>query len=209
MRTRIKVCGLTRGEDAEAACVAGVDALGFVFWPRSPRVIRVDDARAIVRSLPPYVAAVGVFVDQPADEINHIVALVGLHVAQLHGDEPVADWSRIDVAVTKAVSITPESDAAMFERWPPGVMPLLDAADPERRGGTGRTIDWDRAAAVAATRPIVLAGGLRPDNVEDAVRRVRPFAIDVSSGVERSPGVKDHDLIHALVAAVHRADARL
>ena len=106
------------------------------------------------------------------------------------------------------MSITSESDAAILAGWPPEVMPLLDAADPERRGGTGRTIDWDRAAAIAATRPIVLAGGLRPDNVEEAVRRVRPYAIDVSSGVEGSPGVKDHDLLRALVAAVRRADAR-
>ncbi len=134
---------------------------------------------------------------------------MGLHVAQLHGDEPLADWLRVDVAVTKAVRLGPESDAAIWKDWPPGVMPLLDAADPERRGGTGRTIDWDQAAAVAATRPIVLAGGLRPDNIEDAVRRVRPFAVDVSSGVEVSPGIKDHDLMRAFVAAVQRADARL
>lgn len=207
-RTRVKVCGIIREEDATAACAAGADALGFVFWPRSPRAVDVPTAASLVRLLPPFVTPVGVFVNQPADEINAIVARVGLRVVQLHGDEPVEMSARISVPVVKTLGIGDDDVAEVIVRWPPTVMPLLDAADPDRRGGTGRTIDWRVAASISRARPIILAGGLRPDNVEEAVRVVRPFTVDVSSGVEASPGVKDADRIRAFVAAVRRADAR-
>lgn len=206
-RTRIKICGITRLADAELASAAGVDALGFVFWPASPRAIDAETARIIVRALPPFVTPVGVFVNHPADEINAVVSRVGLAMVQLHGDEPVEHWGRISVPVTKALGLSDVGAVDAFADWPASVMPLLDVADSERRGGTGRTIDWRRAAAVAAHRRVMLAGGLRPDNVEEAVRTVRPYAVDISSGVERVPGVKDEALIRVLVAAVSRADA--
>lgn len=208
MRTRIKICGITRLEDAESACDAGVDALGFVFWPASPRAIEVEAARAIVRTLPPYVTAVGVFVDAAPDDVNGIVSQVGLQAAQLHGHEPSSSWRRICVPVTKSVAVSGATTASVFDGWPSGVLPLLDAADPDRHGGTGMTLDWTVAASLAASRRVVLAGGLRPGNVEEAVRRVRPWAVDVSSGVERARGIKDRDLIRQFVAAVARADAR-
>lgn len=208
MRTRIKICGITRLEDAESACDAGVDALGFVFWPASPRAIEVEAARAIVRTLPPCVTAVGVFVDAAPDDVNGIVSQVGLQAAQLHGHEPFSSWTRICVPVTKSVAVSGATTAGVFDGWPAGVLPLLDAADPDRRGGTGMTVDWTVAASLAASRRLVLAGGLRPGNVEEAVRTVRPWAVDVSSGVERARGIKDRDLIRQFVAAVARADAR-
>ncbi|MEW5980844.1 MAG: phosphoribosylanthranilate isomerase [Acidobacteriota bacterium] len=205
-RTRIKVCGITRQADAETACAAGADALGFVFWPASPRAIGPDCASAIVRELPPFVTPVGVFVNQPVDEINAIVARVGLHAVQLHGDESIGVWTQVSVPVIKAVGVSCDMAPNLLAAWPRAVLPLLDAADFERRGGTGRTIDWRLAAAISRGRAVVLAGGLCPENVEEAVRLVRPFAVDVSSGVEESPGVKDAARIRAFAVGVLRAD---
>ena len=199
----VKICGITRAEDAEAAVAAGAGALGFVFWPQSPRVIDPYRARAIVAALPPFVAAVGVFVNQPAEFVNGVASLVGLSAVQLHGDETAAFAASMRRPVIKALSIASGSDGVAT--WPIRFTLLLDAHDPERRGGTGRTIDWDRAAAVASSRRVVLSGGLRPENVADAIARVRPFGVDVSSGVERSPGVKDHGRLRALFESIKNA----
>ena len=207
MRTRIKVCGVTRTEDAQLAVELGVDALGFVFWPGSPRFVTAARAAAIAAALPPLVATVGVFVDQPVDDIRRIAAHVGLSVVQLHGDEPAASWRLVPGRCLKAVSAGAGFDAASIASWPSGVYPLVDAADPDRRGGTGRPADWTAAAAIARTRPTILAGGLDAENVRDAIARVRPHAVDVSSGVERSPGIKDADRLRAFVDAVAAADA--
>lgn len=198
---RIKICGITRREDAEAAVAAGADALGFVFWPKSPRAIDPFDARAIVATLPPFVTTVGVFVNAGAAHVNAVARLVGLSAVQLHGDETPEVLSALRVPVIKAVS----GEAADAGRWPARVLLLVDAVDPERRGGTGHRADWRRAAALAASRPVLLAGGLTPDNIEDAIAAVRPFGIDVSSGVEHAPGIKDHVRVAALCAAVTRA----
>jgi phosphoribosylanthranilate isomerase len=197
----VKICGITRLEDAEAAVAAGAGAIGFIFWPNSPRFIDPHRARKIAAALPPFVTPVGVFVNQPLDYVNGVASLVRLGAVQLHGDETPAFAARIAAPVIKAVTVD-SVDAAV---WPARVRLLLDVHDPIARGGTGRTVDWPAAADLAARREILLAGGLTPDNVADAVARVRPFGIDVSSGVERAPGIKDHQRLRALFEAVHDA----
>jgi phosphoribosylanthranilate isomerase len=201
-RPRIKICGITRYEDAHAAAELGVEMLGFVCWPQSPRYLDPIRIRAIVRELPRTVAAVGVFVDQPLDEIAGVVESAGLGVVQLHGSEPESMWQLIGSPVIKAVGVTGRHDVRAMLDWPASVTPLLDAHDPVRKGGTGRVIDWGVAELAAKARPIVLSGGLTPDNVAHAIRTVRPWAVDVSSGVEHAPGVKDMRLMRAFVAAV-------
>jgi len=196
----VKICGITRLEDASAAIDAGARALGFVFWPKSPRFVDPYRARAIVAAMPPFVTAVGLFVNQPADYVAGVASLARLGAVQLHGDESVAYAASMPRPLIKALTL-----GDRMEAWPAHTMILLDAHDPTLRGGTGRTIDWTAAAAVARKRPILLAGGLTPDNVGDAVARVQPFGIDVSSGVERSPGIKDRRKIRALFEALHVA----
>jgi phosphoribosylanthranilate isomerase len=198
----VKICGITSIEDAEAAVDAGAAALGFVFWPKSPRFIDPHEARTIVSSLPPFVVPVGVFVNQPAAHVRGVAALVRLGAVQLHGDEDVLYVAGMDAPVIKAVSLEGGDDADQIDIWPRRTMLLLDVHDPVSRGGTGRTVDWSVAAVVAARRRTLLAGGLTPDNVAEAVALVQPFGIDVSSGVERSPGVKDHARIRALFEAL-------
>jgi phosphoribosylanthranilate isomerase len=202
----IKICGITRIEDAEAAIACGANALGFVFWPKSPRFVDPFRARAIVSALPPFVTTVGVFVNQPAEHVNGVASLVGLGAVQLHGDERPEFAAQMRRAVIKAIALSGSAGAELarptLEEWSGRVTILLDAHDPQQRGGTGQTIDWRLAAGVAGSRRVLLAGGLTPGNVAEAVRHVRPFGIDVSSGVESSPGVKDHgklrDLFHAI-----------
>jgi phosphoribosylanthranilate isomerase len=201
---RVKVCGITRAEDARLAADLGAWAVGFIFWPGSARVIEAKRARDIVRGLPPFVTAVGVFVDQSLDEIEDIAATVRLGAVQLHGNERPELAHSLSHRVIKAVPLDAHGHARGLEEWPDTLV-LLDAHDPVRRGGTGRPIDWDAAAAIARARPIVLAGGLRPDNVARAVEQVRPAAIDVSSGVESAPGIKDHARMRALFASVGAA----
>ena len=197
----VKICGMTRVEDAMAAVDAGAGAIGFIFWPASPRFIDPHRARKIAAMLPPFVTAVGVFVNQPLDYVNGVSSLVRLGAVQLHGDETPAFAAAVTSPVIKAMSL----GAGDVQAWPAEVRLLLDVHDPVVRGGTGRTIDWTAAADVAAQRRILLAGGLTPDNVADAVARVRPFGIDVSSGVESAPGIKDHRRLRALFEAVHDA----
>jgi phosphoribosylanthranilate isomerase len=200
----VKICGITRLNDAEAAVAAGANAIGFVFWPDSPRFIDPFRAARIASALPPLVARVGVFVNQSSEYINAVAARVRLDAVQLHGDERVDDLAPLVRPVIKAVALggDGEVDAAA---WPSRVTLLLDAHDPARRGGTGRTIDWSAAASIARRRRALLAGGLAPENVADAIACVRPFGIDVSSGIETSPGVKDHGRIRALFEALHGA----
>jgi phosphoribosylanthranilate isomerase len=198
----VKICGITRLEDALAAVDAGANAIGFIFWPDSPRFIDPYRARAIARSLPPFVTPVGVFVDQPVDYVSAVASLVPLGAVQLHGSETPDYAAAIGRPVLKAVT-TADPDPG---RWPPRAMLLLDVHDPVRRGGTGRTIDWEAAAAIAARRPVLLAGGLTPENIAEAIVRVRPRGVDVSSGVESSPGIKNHERLKALFGAIHAAD---
>ena len=200
----VKICGVTRPDDAEAAVEAGAGAIGFVFWPESPRFIDPYRARAIASTLPPFVTAVGVFVNQPLQYVNAVASLLRLGAVQLHGDETPEYAAAVSSPVIKAVSFGPVDDVRVGA-WPASTTLLLDAHDPVKRGGTGRTIDWTGASAVAAQRKILLAGGLTPDNVMEAIAQVRPFGIDVSSGVERTPGVKDHRRVRALFEALRTA----
>ncbi len=202
--TRVKVCGITRPEDAIVAAEAGAAAIGMILWPGSARAVTTAQARAIVSALPPFVQAVGVFVNASPADVARDAGAIGLDLVQLHGDERAAEWRDFDWPIVKATSL----EAAGLDDWT-GIARawLLDAHDPERRGGTGRIIDWDAAAGVARGRPVILAGGLTADNVAEAVVRVRPAAVDVSSGVERSPGIKDAARIRAFFAAVRQTDA--
>jgi phosphoribosylanthranilate isomerase len=193
----VKVCGITRLEDALAAVELGADALGFVFWPDSPRFIDPFRARAIVSALPPLVAAVGVFVDQPAEYVNGVAALAPLTAVQLHGDEDPAYAAQMTRPVIKSI----DGDSTNAAEWPDRVTLLVDAHDVAKRGGTGRVADWTAAARVARSRRVLLAGGLNADNINEAVARVRPFGIDVSSGVEVSPGIKDRNRMAAFLKA--------
>jgi phosphoribosylanthranilate isomerase len=195
----VKICGITRMEDAEAAVAAGAAAIGFIFWPNSPRFIDPYRARRIAAALPAFVTPVGVFVNQPIDYVNGVASLVRLGAVQLHGDETPGFAAGVARPVIKALALG-RSDARL---WPAPMRLLLDVHDPVARGGTGRTIDWPAAAELAAQREVILAGGLTPDNVSDAIARVHPHGIDVSSGVERAPGIKDHQRLRALFEAVH------
>jgi phosphoribosylanthranilate isomerase len=196
----IKICGITTAEDAQAAVECGASAVGFVFWPESPRYLEPDRARAIIATLPSSVAAVGVFVNQPARHVNSVAGLAHLAVVQLHGDETPAFAAEMSRPVIKAVSV--DGDAPALAEWPESVVLLVDAKDPVRRGGTGIRADWLAAAAIASGRRLLLAGGLTPENVAEAIAQVRPFGIDVSSGVELRPGVKDHRRLKALFDAM-------
>ena len=198
MTTRVKVCGITRVEDAVLAAELGASAVGFIFWPRSPRFVRPARAAEIVATLPASVVCVGVFVDQPLEEMQTIASEVPLGAVQLHGSETVAVAEALLQPVIKAVPVTTEFDPASLDAWPSAVTVLLDAHDPVKRGGTGRPIDWSLAAQAAARRPLMLSGGLTAENVRDAIHTVRPYAIDVSSGVEASPGIKDPARMRAL-----------
>jgi phosphoribosylanthranilate isomerase len=202
---RVKICGIRRREDALEAAALGADAIGFIFWPKSPRFIEPGEARAIVRALPAFVQTVGVFVDQPPDEVGGIAAELGLGAVQLHGDEAVASYAGLRCRVIKAVATADSDDLQQrTAAVPADATVLLDAHDPVHRGGTGRTIDWHAAGAVARARPVILSGGINAGNVARAIDTVRPYAVDVSSGVESAPGVKDSTRLRALFAAIPR-----
>jgi phosphoribosylanthranilate isomerase len=203
----IKICGITRHQDAMLAADLGASAVGFVFWPDSPRFIDPHRARPIVRALPPFVAPVGVFVNQPPAYVRAVAALVRLAAVQLHGDEPGSFLDQIDHRVIRAIGLTGNAEPRV-NALPIRVTLLLDAHDPLRRGGTGRTIDWSIAERIARTRRTILSGGLHADNVAEAIAAVRPYAIDVSSGVEASPGVKDPVRLKAFFDAAHGCAAR-
>ena len=195
--TAIKICGITRRHDAEAAVEFGADALGFVLWPGSPRYTDANSAGAIIRNLPPFVTPVGVFVSPTSDDVAR-AADAGLRIAQIHGEVPSWAGGRGPIPVLRAVHLgagPPETIAPTID----DTTVLLDATDPVRHGGTGQTVNWTRARAVAARRRVVLAGGLTPANVREAIQTVRPYAVDVASGVEAAPGVKDHDLLRRFV----------
>jgi phosphoribosylanthranilate isomerase len=186
----VKICGITRAEDADLAAELGASALGFVFWPGSARYISQASAREIVRRHAGRVKSVGVFVDQSPEEVLGIMDVVGLDVAQLHGGEPPEYCRLLNRTVIKAIGLQDGKPAALdgFDRE---MLILIDAHDPSRYGGTGRTVNWDSARQIAASRKTILAGGLNPENIARAVEMVRPYGVDVSSGVEAAPGVKD------------------
>jgi phosphoribosylanthranilate isomerase len=187
---RVKICGITSVGDALAAAELGASAIGLIFWPSSPRSVDVATARSIVQALPPFVAAVGVFVNQ--EDARRIAERAGVHVMQLHGDEPASSYRDYVLPVIKAVAVRDRAAIDVARNVPPDAAVLLDAHDPGKRGGTGQRVDWTIASEIAARRSVILSGGLNPANVVDALAAVRPAAIDVSSGVESAPGRKDH-----------------
>ena len=200
----VKVCGITREADAQVAVALGATAVGFIFWPESPRYVTPDVAVEISKRLPS-VQTVGVFVNSSVDEMSEVADQVGLSSVQLHGDEPDDIYSELSYPVIRAIGVTGEQTITRVDRVPDDVMVLLDVHDHVQRGGTGRTVDWDVAATIAAKRRIFLAGGLRPDNIAAAIRRVRPYGIDVSSGVETSPGVKEAGKLEELFYEMEKA----
>ena len=206
MTVPVKICGITRPEDADLASRLGAAWVGFIFWPRSPRFVEPATAAAILAGLPPHVGGVGVFVDQPVDEVNAIADEVGLSAAQLHGQESAAACRQCRRRVIKAVRLSGGGGGDDPDSVWSGATILVDAFDPVRMGGTGRQVDWTRAAQLARRRPLMLSGGLRAENVADAVRQVAPYGLDVSSGVESRPGVKDPDRLRAFFAALSAAD---
>ena len=204
MAVRVKICGITRLQDLHAACDAGADALGFVFYEKSPRHVTIAAAAALVRELPPFVQSVGLFVNAGPTLIEAILREVPLDLLQFHGDESPAECGRFGRPYIKAVRVNQETDllkcTADFDTAR-GL--LLDAFVPGVPGGTGERFDWGLIPA-NLPRPVVLSGGLMPDNVAEAVQRVRPWAVDVSSGVEVAKGIKD---AHKIAQFIARAKA--
>ena len=194
--TFVKFCGMTRDADVDVACELGVNALGFVLWPQSPRHVEMRRLEGLVRRLPPAVLPVGVFVAPDAAAVQ-AARDAGVRVVQLHGDGGAA------VAGERWIARAIDTD---FAAVPDDILVVLDAHDPIRHGGTGRIIDWHRAASIASTRRLLLAGGLTPGNVGDAIRQVRPYGVDVASGIEERPGVKSITAMQAFIAAVREAD---
>ncbi len=200
---RVKICGVTRAEDALAAARLGADAVGFNFWPRSKRYLAPEAAAAIVGRLPPHVATFGVFVDPSRAELEAALAASGVGVAQLHGDEPPALCLALGVPVVKALRVRDRHDLAGLAAYEVRAF-LLDSPS-AGYGGSGATFDWSLAAAAAREVPVLLAGGLGPDNVAEAVRTVRPLGVDVASGVESAPGVKDLARMEAFIRRAKEA----
>ncbi|MEA3464915.1 MAG: phosphoribosylanthranilate isomerase [Thermodesulfobacteriota bacterium] len=195
---RVKICGITTIEDALHAVAMGVDALGFVFYPASPRYIAPVQARQIIDQLPPFVAIVGLFVNAEPDQIRTIIRQCRLDVVQLHGDETPAQCHYPEVKVIKALRIRGVECLQGLEHYPVSAL-LLDAWVADSYGGTGQLGRWDLAAGVAQQFPVILAGGLTKDNIRAAVDAVQPYAVDVSSGVESSPGAKDPELVRDFI----------
>lgn len=202
---RVKICGIGDSATGVAAAEAGADAIGLIFAP-SRRCVTMERAREIVKALPPFVARVGVFVDETRDRIVETVETVGLDTVQLHGSESPGFAQSFSRPVLKAIRVRDEGSLTALDDYVVAAY-LLDAYDPEVLGGTGRTFDWSLATAAALRHRIILSGGLRPDNVQEALDRVRPYGVDVSSGVETS-GVKDHAKIREFVHLVREWDAR-
>ena len=206
---RVKICGITCTEDARVAAAAGADALGFVFVKDSPRFVDPEEARRIIAGLPPFVCPVGVFVDETVDAVGTFCRFCGIQAAQLHGDETPEQCLdlqvRMKIPVIKAFRLKGQEDLDRMSRYRVQGY-LLDTWDPSKRGGTGQPADWGLAAQACASGPILLAGGLNPENVRAACARVRPYGVDVSSGVEIAPGRKDGDRVRAFMRAVRKAD---
>lgn len=199
---RIKICGITNSEDALMAADLGADALGFVFVKGSPRTIMPDGARKIIDSLPPFVMPVGVFVDSPAEEILSTIQQTGIQCVQLHGNESPEEYAKINLPIIKAFRIKTNFQADVLLQFPAAAY-LLDTFVDEVAGGTGKTFDWNAAVAAKACGRIILAGGLTPDNITDAITHVRPYGVDISSGVESTPRKKDKRKLQRLFAAIH------
>lgn len=209
-RTRIKICGITRPADLAAAVAAGADALGFVFYPPSPRCLALAAAAELARGVPPFVTRVGLFVNADSAVVRETLAAVPLDLLQFHGDEDAAYCAQFGLPYLKAARVRPDStrgDLLEFARAHPSAQGLLLDAWVEGYGGAGQSFDWSLIPE-GLPLPMVLSGGLHAGNVVEAVNKLRPWAVDVSSGVEAAKGVKDAEKIAAFVAAVRAADVR-
>lgn len=205
MRTRVKICGITRVEDALAATAAGADAIGLVFDERSPRCVSQAQAEAVARALPPFVTLVGLFVNAARDRVDEVLSRVPLDLLQFHGTETPEQCRVHRRAYIKAIAMKPDVDLiAMQTRYADAAGLVLDNYSPAVAGGTGQTFDWTRVPD-NLTRPMILAGGLTSANVAQAIQALRPYAVDVSSGVELSKGIKDASKISAFLEAVRLA----
>lgn len=206
MTTAVKICGITRADDALAAARFGAHALGFVFFTKSPRHITSERAAEIARKLPPFVTTVGLFVNPDADEVERVLDQVPLDLLQFHGEETPAFCERFEVPYVKAARIRPGLDLLQYAQLYGAARGLLlDAFVEGAHGGTGTAFDWNLIPRELPL-PVILSGGLSPANVADAIRRVRPWAVDVSSGVEASPGIKDARKMAAFFQGVRNAD---
>jgi phosphoribosylanthranilate isomerase len=203
-RTRVKICGLTRTEDAQAACRFGADAIGLIFYPPSPRGIGLEQAAVVRGGLPPFVTAVGVFVNADSEFVTRAIREVSLDVIQFHGDEDAGYCASFGKPYIKAVQVREGLDLHRFaRRYSSARALLLDSFEPQRRGGTGNIFDWS-LIPVDLGKPYILAGGLGPDNVAAAIAKASPYAVDGNGGVESSPGVKDPEKIEAFIREVNR-----
>ncbi|MDG1581824.1 phosphoribosylanthranilate isomerase [Pseudomonas sp. GOM6] len=198
---RVKICGITRVEDALVAASAGADAIGFVFYAKSPRAVDVEQAEAIIAALPPFVTTVGLFVNMARDELQGVLSRVPLDLLQFHGDESVTQCEGFGRPYIKALRVKPGDDiAARVNEYPSASGVLLDTYVEGVPGGTGEAFDWS-LVPTGLNKPVILAGGLQPGNVAEAVRQLRPYAVDVSGGVEASKGIKDAQKIAAFIQA--------
>lgn len=200
--TEIKICGITRLEDALCAARSGADALGFIFYSPSRRCVSPEQVRRIRAELPEGIVTVGVFVNQDASFVEDVAGSCGLDMIQLHGDEPSEYCRRFSrERLIKAVWPGASMDIGALGAYPVKAF-LADGGDSERRGGTGRTTDWGLSAVLGSAFPLVLAGGLREDNIREALAAVRPRAVDINSGIETAPGIKDHERMRRIITAV-------
>lgn len=206
--TEIKICGITNREDAFAAVDSGVDALGFIFYRKSPRYVSPEKAKDIIEGLPPAVTKVGVFVNQTVSEVKTIFDFCHLNLLQLHGNETPGYCSDFPAPfLIKAIAPKPGDDFGILLHYPVKAF-LVDTYDPKRYGGTGKTSNWELAATLSATLHLILSGGLRKDNIRAAITAVSPMAVDINSGVEVSPGKKDHQKIREIVDIIRQTDSR-
>jgi phosphoribosylanthranilate isomerase len=207
---KVKICGITNAEDAAAAVDAGADALGFVLYRQSPRYVDPAAVRAIVAALPPFILTVGVFVNEEAGVVRKVMDECGLGLAQLHGDETASYCEALGRPAVKALRLKDRGTFLALAEFHGRANVrgfLLDVFCDQAYGGTGRTVDWTLAAEAACSAPILLAGGLTPANVAEAIRAVKPYGVDVSSGVEARPGKKDLDKVKAFIRAARLVSA--
>ncbi|WP_353144006.1 phosphoribosylanthranilate isomerase [Acinetobacter pragensis] len=213
MRTRAKICGITRIQDIQSVVDAGADAIGFVFFPPSPRSVAPEQAKELIRHVPAYVQTVGLFVNASADEIVQILKQAPVDILQFHGDETPQQCQQIAAQAGrrwyKAIQVKPEMDVTavirQFQQAGASAV-LLDAWHPELKGGTGHSFDW--SAFPKLDIPLILAGGLKPENIEDAIKTTNAYAVDVSGGVESAKGIKDQQLIEQFMQGVQRGSAK-
>ena len=197
--TKVKICGFTEANNAREAALAGVDAIGLVFYDKSPRNVDIHSAQKIIEALPPFINRVGLFVNANPSFIDEILCEVPLDTLQFHGDESVLDCAQYQMPFIKSLRVKPDTNVKeIAENFSSASALLLDSFSPSSYGGTGESFDWS-LACVKISLPIILAGGLTVDNVADAIKQVNPYAVDASSGVESAPGVKDIDKIEAFI----------